>query len=115
MCNFFNTLELFNRDGATSGRVTAQVACDVKLTGLLIAVSRLPGNSTSRNKVLTTGNGTSSAAGSGEVKTWRGGDVVEARADAILNNLAEAVLLTELCALVNKPSGASAGASDLKY
>ena len=33
------------------------------------------------------------AAGSGEVKTWRGGDVVEAGAEAILNTLAETSLL----------------------
>ena len=33
------------------------------------------------------------AAGSGEVKTWRGGDVVEAGAEAILNTLAETGLL----------------------
>ena len=33
------------------------------------------------------------AAGSGEVKTWRGGAVVEAGAEAILNNLAQISLL----------------------
>ena len=32
------------------------------------------------------------AAGSGKVKTWRGGDVVVAGAEAILNNLAETEL-----------------------
>ena len=33
------------------------------------------------------------AAGSGEMKTWRGGAVVEAGAEAILNNLAQISLL----------------------
>ena len=37
--------------------------------------------------------------------------------DSDINNVHDTVNreLAELCALVNKPSGASAGASDLKY
>ena len=46
-----------------------------------------------RNKVFSSGHGTSRAAGSGEVKTRRGGAVVEAAAEAILNNLAHISLL----------------------
>ena len=46
-----------------------------------------------RNKVFSSWHGTSRAAGSGEVKTWRRGAVVEAGAEAILNNLAQVSLL----------------------
>ena len=34
---------------------------------------------------------------------------------SLTHSAIEYLLQTELCALVNKPSGASAGASDLKY
>ena len=61
--------------------------------GLLRAESRPPGKAPPGTKVFFTGNGTSRAAGSGEVKTWRGGDIVEAGAVAILNNLGQSSLL----------------------
>ena len=40
-----------------------------------------------RNKVFSSEHGTSRSPGSGEVKTWRGGAVVEEGAEAILNEL----------------------------
>ena len=46
-----------------------------------------------RNKLLTSGHGTSRRSRSGEVEASRGGDVVEVGAEAILNDLAEAGLL----------------------
>ena len=67
--------------------------CDDKLMGLLRAESRPPGKTPPGTKVFFTGNATSMAAGSGKVKTWRGGDVVEVGAVAILNNLDQISLL----------------------
>ena len=46
-----------------------------------------------RNKLLSSGNGNPGAAGSGEVEACRGGDVVEAEAEAILNKLSPIGLL----------------------
>ena len=65
------------------------------MTGLLRAESRPPGKIPPGTKSFTLGMvcPVQQAAGSGEVKTWRGGDVVEAGAEAILNALAKTGLL----------------------
>ena len=61
---------------------TEQVGLRVTTCSLLAGATR-----TSMTKSSRLGMEHSGAAGSGEVKTWRGGDVVEAGAEAILNNL----------------------------
>ena len=62
--------------------------CEVTTCGLLAGAT-----STSETKSSRLGMEHPGAADSGEVKTWRGGAVVEAGSEAILNNLAQISLL----------------------
>ena len=62
--------------------------CEVTTCGLLAGAT-----STSGTKSSHLGMEHPRAAGSGEVKTWRGGAVVEAAAEVMLNDMAQISLL----------------------
>ena len=62
--------------------------CKVTTCSLLASATSTSGTKSSRLGMEHLGS-----AGSGEVKTWRGGAVIEAGAEATLNNLAQISLL----------------------